>query len=87
MIHLADNRATPRDLTLLNRVTKPVRILTCQVDQNGVNPQLLNIADKTRGSLHTVDEDIVNLDGIGFGGRLTIGTRTYQRNANGFVLT
>lgn len=86
LIHLADNRATPRDLSLLNRVTKPVRVLTCQVDQNGVNPQLLNIADKTRGSLHTVDEDIIHLDGIGLGGRLTIGTRIYQRNSNGFVL-
>jgi hypothetical protein len=47
-------------LILLNRVTKPVKVLTCQVDVAGVNPKLLDIADKTGGSLHTLEDDVAN---------------------------
>ena len=87
VIHIADNKVTPRDLLLLNKVTKPVRMLTCQVDDAaGVNPQLLNIADKTGGSLHTLDEDVTNLSRIAVGERIPIAQRTYRRTSTGFVL-
>ncbi|CAF2399415.1 unnamed protein product [Rotaria sp. Silwood2] len=86
IIHIADNRATPRDLVLLSQVKKPVKVLTCQVDVAGVNPQLLNIADKTSGSLHTLDEDVVNLSAIPVGEKITIGRRTYRRTSSGFVV-
>ena len=67
-------------------MTKPVKVLTCQVDVAGVNPKLLDIADKTGGSLHTLDEDVVNLSGIGVGERITIGRRVYRRTSSGFVV-
>ncbi len=86
VIHIADNKATPRDLVLLNQMKKPVKVLTCQVDVSGVNPKLLDIADKTGGSLHTLDQDIVNLSGITVGGRITIGQREYRRTSSGFVV-
>ncbi|CAF4458115.1 unnamed protein product [Rotaria socialis] len=86
IIHIADNKATPRDLQLLNRVTKPVKVLTCQVDVAGVNPKLLTIADKTNGSLHTLDQDIVNLSKIKLDEKITIGRREYRRTSSGFVL-
>ncbi|CAF0777234.1 unnamed protein product [Rotaria sordida] len=86
IIHIADNKATPRDLNLLNRVTKPIKVLTCQVDVAGVNPQLLNVADKTNGSLHTLDEDVFNLSAIPVGEKITIGRRTYRRTSSGFVV-
>lgn len=85
-MHIADNAATPRDLKLLSSVTRPVKVLTCRVDHDGVNPALLNIADKTGGSLHTLDEDVLRLANVPVGGKITIGRRTYQRTATGFIL-
>jgi len=85
IIHIADNKAIPRDVILANRVTKPVKIITCQVDNTGVHPDLLNLADKMGGSLHTLDEDIVNLSGIAIGESFNIGRRTYRRMYNGFI--
>lgn len=65
---------------------KPIKVLTCQVDAKGVNSQLLNVAFKTNGSLHTLDEDIVNLSSIAVGEKIKIGQREYRRTSNGFVI-
>jgi hypothetical protein len=67
-------------------VKKPVNVLTCQVDVAGVNPQLLNIADKTNGSLHTLDDDVFDLSSIAVGERIAIGRRIYRRTSSGFVV-
>jgi hypothetical protein len=86
IIHIADNAATPRDMNLVDHIKKPIKVLTCRVDVAGINAQLLNIADKTGGSLHTFDEDIINLSNVSVGENITIGQRTYRRTTTGFVL-
>jgi hypothetical protein len=54
IIHIADNGATPRDLILLNKVSKRIKVIICKLISSGVfNPKLLDIAYKTGGSLHT----------------------------------
>jgi hypothetical protein len=86
IIHIADNTVTPRDLVLLPDVKVPIKVVPCQVRSSaGVNPQLLNIADKTGGSLHTIEEDIISLSGIAVGETINIGDRVYRRTTNGFV--
>ena len=86
VIHIADNTVTPRDMSLLPEVDRPVKVVPCQVDvMTGVNPALLNIAYKTGGSLHTIEQDIIHLSGIAVGETIAIGRSTYRRTAGGFV--
>lgn len=86
IIHIADNQVTPRDMSLLSEVTKPVKVITCQLYSTPINVNLINIAAKTNGSIHTLEEDIFTLADIPIGGTIVIGTRTYQRTATGYIL-
>jgi hypothetical protein len=86
VIHIADNQATPRDMILLGNVTKPVKVLVCQINGSPVNVNLVNVAYKTGGSIHTLEQDIINLSGIPIDGTITIGTRTYKKTSTGYVL-
>jgi hypothetical protein len=59
IILIADNWAPVRDINLLPKVKVPVHIVLCGVT-NGmkINADYLNIAYKTKGSIHTIEEDI-----------------------------
>ncbi|CAF4866915.1 unnamed protein product [Rotaria sp. Silwood1] len=86
IIHIADNEATPRDLILLERVTKPVKVIVCKLSSNSlVNPKLLDIAYKTGGSLHTLDSDVETLGSVKVGDTIKVGRGTYRLEASGFV--
>ncbi|UJR07386.1 hypothetical protein I4U23_011672 [Adineta vaga] len=86
VIHIADNEATPRDMILLSRVGRPIKVVPCQVHSTaGVNPALLSIAAETGGSLHTIEQDIINLSGIAVGETINIGHHVYQRTNDSFV--
>ncbi|CAF3752263.1 unnamed protein product [Rotaria sp. Silwood1] len=85
LIHIADNQATPRDMVLLSNVNKPVKVITCQLNSSPVNPALLTIAAQTGGSLHTLEQDIINLSGIPVNGTIVIGRNTYQRTTSGYI--
>ncbi|CAF3384019.1 unnamed protein product [Rotaria socialis] len=86
IIHIADNGATPRDMILLNQVTKPIKVLVCKLGANSfVNPKLLDIAYKTGGSLHTLNMDIETLKSLKVGDTIQVGDGTYRLTVNGFV--
>lgn len=85
LIHIADNQVTPRDMILLANVTLPVKVITCQLGSSPVNPDLLTIAARTGGSLHTLEQDIINLSGIPVNGTVVIGSSTYRRTSSGYV--
>lgn len=59
-VMVADNTADVKDISLLNKVTKPVHIILCGINY-GINPQYLTIARKTGGSVHTIEKDLENL--------------------------
>ncbi|GAB5538433.1 MAG: hypothetical protein Salg2KO_05360 [Salibacteraceae bacterium] len=62
-ILIADNLATPRDLTLVSKVGRPIRVIACgKTDE--INTAYMNIARQTNGSLHTFSEDLSNLADI-----------------------
>ncbi|MBK6521224.1 MAG: toxin-antitoxin system YwqK family antitoxin [Sphingobacteriaceae bacterium] len=62
IILIADNWAKARDLVLLSRVKVPVRVILCGVYEGmEINTDYLNIAYKTRGSIHTIEQDITDL--------------------------
>lgn len=75
-ILIVDNHAPVRDLKLLRRIKVPVRIIVCGA-QNGINLEYLNIARKTKGSIHLMEEDLFNLMRINEGEEITIGEYKY----------
>jgi hypothetical protein len=86
IIHIADNGATPRDLILLDKVTKPIKVIVCKLSTGSlINPKLLDIAYKTSGSLHTLDSDIETLGSMKVGDTIRVGAGTYRLDATGFI--
>lgn len=62
VILIADNWAKVRDIMLLSRIKVPVRVILCGVyDGMEINTDYLNIAYKTKGSIHTIEQDITEL--------------------------
>lgn len=62
IILIADNWAKVRDLNLIGRVKIPVRVILCGVFEGmEINTDYLNIAYKTKGSIHTIEQDITEL--------------------------
>ena len=67
LILIADNRAAPKDMYLLPKLKKPVHVILCGVMGDSTlafHPQYLEIAIKTNGSIHTLEDDLKpgNLD-------------------------
>jgi hypothetical protein len=62
IILIADNWAKVRDINLISRVKVPVRVILCGVFEGmEINTDYLNIAYKTKGSIHTIEQDISEL--------------------------
>ncbi len=62
IILIADNNACVRDIELLKELKKPIRVIVCGYKKrSGINPQYIRIAKETGGSLHTIEDDIYNL--------------------------
>lgn len=62
VILIADNWAKVRDIKMLARVKVPVRVVLCGVYEGmEINEDYLNIAYKTKGSVHTIEQDITDL--------------------------
>lgn len=63
IILIADNNACVRDIELITQIGVPVHVILCGYrDSYGVNPQYLELAYTTGGSIHTIEEDIESFD-------------------------
>lgn len=60
VIMIADNNATPRDLSLLSKVKVPIRLILCGAS-NGINLAYLEMVRKNKGSIHTMENDLLDL--------------------------
>ncbi len=76
VIMIADNWASPRDIELLKKVNKPVRIILCGTEE-GINVDYLNLARDTGGSVHTIEEDLFNLLELNEGNEIQIGKEIF----------
>jgi antitoxin component YwqK of YwqJK toxin-antitoxin module len=73
IVLIADNWAKVRDITLLPRLKVPVRVILCGVTEGmEINVDYLNIAYKTKGSIHTIEQDITDLSDQSSGKKFTI---------------
>ena len=77
IILIADNYARVRDMTLLKKIKKPVKVVLCGTNNN-VNTQYLEIAYRTHGSIHTIEEDIENLSNLKSDDVLEINGKKYR---------
>lgn len=85
IIMIADNNATPRDLELLNQLKVPVHLILCGT-QHGINPEYLNLVRRTKGSLHTIEEDLTQFYKISEGQTIQIDGFTYKLVKGRFVM-
>lgn len=83
LILIADNPAPVKDIELLGELDIPVRVILCG-SEYGINPQYLEIAYKTGGSVHTVEEDIMHFGEMYDGKTLIIGGQTYYYSKGRF---
>lgn len=59
IVLIADNSCI-RDFCLITRISKPIKIILCGAAK-GINPQYLNLAYRTGGSIYTIEDDIEDL--------------------------
>lgn len=85
IIMIVDNYSCIKDIRLLPDVTKPVHIILCGVNVlTGINPDYLWVAYKTKGTIHTIEDDITDLGSMMEGKIITIRGRTYKLLSNRF---
>lgn len=83
-ILIADNDSNIRDLKLLTKIDQPIRIILCGVI-DFINPEYLNLARATGGSIHLMEQDLFDLIKMNEGEILKIGEREYVIEADKFV--
>jgi hypothetical protein len=84
VVMIADNGATPRDLILAKELKKPVKIILCGT-KFGINTAYLDLARTCGGSVHTIEEDILNMADLKEGDILTIGKETFEVRGGKFT--
>ncbi|MEZ4828529.1 MAG: hypothetical protein R3C61_19915 [Bacteroidia bacterium] len=66
IILIADNKSAVRDIELLDKIDKPVRIIICDLKRgSAVHPDYIKIAKQTGGSIHTIGRDIDYMKTLG----------------------
>ncbi|MEQ1745600.1 MAG: hypothetical protein ABMA02_09250 [Saprospiraceae bacterium] len=84
LVLVADNYSDCRDINLLEKLRVPVHVVLCGTKQ-GVNEQYLEIAYKTGGSIHTIEQDIEDLARLADGATITIGAYQYKVSRGKFI--
>ncbi len=85
IIMIADNNAPVKDISLLENFHHPVHVILCGVSSE-VEVDYLRIAYKTGGTVHTMEEDIIQLAQLLDGQEVKINHRTYRLMKGRFVL-
>jgi len=85
IVLIADNNANMRDYRLMRTLNKPVKIILCGV-KNKINPEYLDLAYKTNGTIHTIEKDILDLIKYKEGETIKIGKETFLIKNGKFVL-
>ncbi len=86
LILIADNSACIRDYIISDSIKVPIKIILCGTN-NGINPMYLNLAAKTGGSIHTIEEDIYSMQNSGIGQETVhIGGIDFKKDAKGLYI-
>lgn len=85
LIMVADNNSSVKDIELLHQLKIPVRIIVCGSNDR-VGSDYLEIAYKTKGSVHTIEEDIETIASMKEGSVIKIGNRKYKLKKGKFIV-
>ncbi|MCD6068955.1 MAG: hypothetical protein K0S33_3781 [Bacteroidetes bacterium] len=86
VIMIADNWAPMRDYGLMSQVKIPVHIILCGQEKGvPINTEYLDLARHTKGSLHTMEEDINKLTELAEGKTIEIGGFVYRVSGGKFL--
>ncbi|MBI1286392.1 MAG: hypothetical protein GC178_02330 [Flavobacteriales bacterium] len=90
VVMLADNWADMRDYSFMSKIDKPVKVIVCGMDLFGVkkpiNTQYLDLARRTKGSVHTMEDDILDLALKREGDEITIDGVPYVIRGGRFMM-
>ncbi len=86
IVSIVDNNAPVKDLALLKTFNQPVHIIVCGASDGYILTDYLTIAWKTKGSIHTIEEDITRIASMSEGEELKIDGITYKIMGGKFVL-
>ncbi len=85
VVMIVDNWSDVRDIALLSQIRKPVKIIVCAAKNGSVNSEYLQIARATKGSIHTIDKDIYDLNKLTEGQSIKIGKHIFKIQNGVFV--
>jgi hypothetical protein len=85
LVMIADNHAPIKDLRLLESFRIPVHIILCGADEGWILPDYLKVAWKTKGSVHTIEEDIISLARLTEGQQVRVGKTLYRIMGGEFI--
>jgi hypothetical protein len=85
IVMIVDNNSPIKDIKLLDKFSKPVHIILCGVNGGKILPDYLLLAWKTKGTIHTIEEDITSIAKMSEGQEIKIGKITYRIMGGEFV--
>ena len=85
VVLLGDSWAPVRDVVLAKNISKPVKVVLCG-NRIGVHPDFITIALLTGGSLHFLNEDVIDLSPLKEGKQMMIANNLYKFNGKKVVL-
>lgn len=85
LVMIADNYAPVKDIVLLKEFKVPVHIILCGGLSGNICTDYLDIARKTGGSIHTIEQDILNLATLAEGEEINIQGTIYKVMGGKFI--
>ncbi|HYG01181.1 MAG TPA: hypothetical protein VD927_01995 [Chryseosolibacter sp.] len=85
VIMIADNHAPVKDIRLLTHLNVPVHIILCGTGGAVIEPDYLQIAWKTKGSVHTIEDDIYTLARLSEGQEVNVQGIKYKIMGGEFI--
>ena len=85
MTLIVDNNSPIKDIKLLDKFNLPVHVILCGATEGWILPDYLLLAWKTKGTIHTIEEDITSIAKMTEGQEIKIGASTYKIMGGEFV--
>ena len=86
LIMVVDNDSPVKDIELLKDFHCPVHIILCGASHMAINLDYLLIAWKTKGTIHTIEQDITRISKLMEGEEIVINGFTYIINGGKFIM-
>ncbi|MEX2483864.1 MAG: hypothetical protein WED10_04875 [Brumimicrobium sp.] len=85
-ILIADNYAPIRDMSISDKVEKPTHIILCGVRNGKIHHSYIKLALQTGGSIHTIEEDIDDVQQLKAGDTFEMGGQKWKYLSRGHIV-